>query len=126
MEHEEIAVSGAGSPSPREAVKLLAFAVATLAVVPSLVSYWTRAAVFGRDRALEGSSQMLALVPGVTGQYLRRAFLCRVLARCDRTATVEFGTLFSAADAQLDAYVYVGPRCHLGLAHLERDCLLAA
>jgi virginiamycin A acetyltransferase len=39
---------------------------------------------------------------------------------------VEFGTLFSSASARLDANVYVGPGCHLGLVHLRRDVLLAA
>lgn len=78
----------------------------------------------GRDRALEGSSQTLSLVPGVIGQYLRRAFYARVLARCHSSVTIEFGTLFSKADAELDEQVYIGPRCHIGLVHLERDVLI--
>jgi virginiamycin A acetyltransferase len=110
----------------RSAAKTLAFRVATCAVAPLLVSYSVRAAVVGRDRALEGSTQALSLVPGLIGQYLRRAFLARVLAFCHPTVTIEFGTIFSRADAHLDANVYVGPRCHLGLVHLERDVLLAA
>ena len=82
--------------------------------------------MLGPDRALEGSTQLLALVPGIIGQYLRRAFLSRVLAGCHHTATIEFGTLFSAAGARLDEHVYVGPRCHLGFVHLEREVLVAA
>jgi acetyltransferase-like isoleucine patch superfamily enzyme len=39
---------------------------------------------------------------------------------------VHFGTTFSQAGARLDTNVYVGPNCHLGLVHLERDVLLAA
>lgn len=39
---------------------------------------------------------------------------------------MHFGTIFSQAGARLDANVYVWPRCHLGLVHLERDVLLAA
>jgi acetyltransferase-like isoleucine patch superfamily enzyme len=80
----------------------------------------------GGDRALEGSTQALSLIPGVAGDYLRRAFLMQALAHCDKTATVQFGTIFSQRGARLDANVYVGPRCHLGLVHLERDVLLAA
>ena len=80
----------------------------------------------GPNQALEGSSQALALVPGLPGDYLRRAFLARVLARCSPSATVQFGTLFSQAGARIDDRVYVGPRCHLGLVHLEQDVLLAA
>jgi acetyltransferase-like isoleucine patch superfamily enzyme len=110
----------------RDAAKFAAHAVATVVVTPALISFFVRRAVFGGSRALEGSTQALSLVPGLVGDYLRRAFLARVLARCDRSATVQFGTIFSQAGARIDANVYVGPRCHLGLVHLERDVLLAA
>lgn len=112
--------------SARELAKSVAFGAATLVVSPMLVSYAIRSKLVGPDRALEGSSQLLALVPGITGQYLRRAFLGRVLAECHRTATIEFGTLFSQTDARIEANAYVGPRCVLGKVHLERDVLLAA
>jgi acetyltransferase-like isoleucine patch superfamily enzyme len=110
----------------RQILKALAFGVATAMVTPSLLSFYLRARVMGRDRALSGSTQALALVPGVLGQYLRRAFLARALVRCHHSATIEFGTIFSKAGAIIDEHVYVGPRCHLGLVHLERDVLLAA
>jgi acetyltransferase-like isoleucine patch superfamily enzyme len=110
----------------RCAVKTGVFWLATLAIAPALASFWLRARIFGRDRALEGSTQALALVPGLPGQYLRRAFLVRVLDSCDRTVTVEFGTIFSRAGARIDAHAYIGPACHLGLVHIERDVLIAA
>jgi virginiamycin A acetyltransferase len=110
----------------RQVLKSIAFSVATVIVSPSLASFYLRARVMGRDRALAGSTQALALVPGVFGQYLRRAFLARALVRCHPSATIEFGTIFSKAGAIIDEHVYVGPRCHLGLVHLERDVLLAA
>jgi virginiamycin A acetyltransferase len=110
----------------REAAKAIAHGLATLAVVPSLISFAIRRGILGTDRALEGSTQTLSLVPGLAGDYMRRAFLGWAIAHCDRTATIQFGTVFSQASARIDANVYVGPRCHLGLVHLERDVLLAA
>jgi acetyltransferase-like isoleucine patch superfamily enzyme len=110
----------------RDATKRAAHIAAFIAVVPALLSYSLRARMLGRDRALEGSTQALALLPGLVGQYLRRAFLSRVLAACHHTATIEFGTIFSRAGARIDANAYVGPRCHLGLVHIHRDALLAA
>lgn len=116
--------------SPRQSIratlKAFARAVATAVVIPALISYWVRAAIIGRDRAIAGSTQALALVPGLIGQYLRRAFLARVLAACHPTAAIEFGTVFSQADARIDENVYIGPRCHLGLVHVGRNALLAA
>ncbi|HEX5473161.1 MAG TPA: acyltransferase [Vicinamibacterales bacterium] len=110
----------------RELLKAGLRALALGAVSPVLLSFAIKARLIGRNRALAGSSQLLALVPGLPGQYLRRAFLCVALAHCDPTATIEFGTIFSQAGARIDAHVYVGPRCHLGLVHLERDVLIAA
>lgn len=110
----------------KELVKATARGLATIAVLPNLVSFYVRAAIMGPDRALEGSSQVLSLAPGVLGQYLRRAFLARVLAGCAPTATIEFGVVFSQAGARLDDHAYVGPGSHLGLVHLETNVMIAA
>jgi virginiamycin A acetyltransferase len=110
----------------RETVKTIAHAVCWIAVTPSVISWSLRSRIMGPDRALEGSTQAWALVPGLIGQYLRRAFLSRTLQSCARTATIEFGTLFSSASASIGERAYIGPRCHLGWSLIEDDVLLAA
>jgi acetyltransferase-like isoleucine patch superfamily enzyme len=110
----------------RDVAKAIAHLLATIAVLPILISFVVRRPILGANRALEGSTQTLSLVPGLLGDYLRRAFLTHAIAHCDRSATIQFGTIFSQAGARIEANVYVGPRCHLGLVHLERDVLLAA
>jgi virginiamycin A acetyltransferase len=110
----------------RELLKQAVLGLATICVLPAWCSFVVRSAVLGRHRALEGSTQALSLLPGIAGQYLRRAFLKLVLERCATSVTVEFGTIFSRADARLDENVYLGPRCHIGSVHIERDVLVAA
>ena len=110
----------------RELVKSLALAIATICVLPSLLFYRIRAAIVGADRALLASSQAYSLFPGLLGQYLRRAFYSRTLAGFHPSATVEFGTIFSRADASIGVNVYIGPMCHLGLVDIEPNVLLAA
>ena len=39
---------------------------------------------------------------------------------------IGFGALFSKAGARIGPNAYIGPRCHIGLAHIGRDALLAA
>jgi virginiamycin A acetyltransferase len=112
--------------SGRELAKACARALATAAVSPALLSYLLKSALLGADRALEGSSQTLSLIPGVLGQYLRVAFLRRVLAHCDPSATVEFGVLFSQAGTRIGRNAYLGPRCMIGLATIDADVLLGA
>src|SRR6185369_7585973 len=110
----------------REAVKAALRGVSFVFVLPALISFFVRTTFLGRDRALEGSTQWLALIPGLPGQYLRRAFLARALAGCAATAVVGFGTTFSKSGARLDARCYVGPGCFLGLVHIEADVLVAS
>jgi virginiamycin A acetyltransferase len=85
--------------SAREIIKAAARLTALAAAAPFVLSYAVRALVVGKDRALQSSTQLLSLVPGLTGQYIRRAFLSRTIARCHHTAVVEFGTTFSRAGA---------------------------
>ncbi len=110
----------------RESLKAVARLLATAALAPALLSYAVRRRMIGGNRALEGSTQALAWLPGLVGVYVRGAFLARVLASFHHTASVHFGTLLSQAGARIDAHVYVGPGCHLGLVHLERDVLVAS
>jgi acetyltransferase-like isoleucine patch superfamily enzyme len=107
-------------------VKRVMHWVARIIVLPSVVSYECRSRLIGRDRAIEGSTQAWALVPGVIGQYLRRAFLVHALGHCALSSLVEFGTVFSSASARLGERCYIGPRCHIGWADIEDDVLIAA
>jgi virginiamycin A acetyltransferase len=111
--------------SLKTSLKAAARAAAHAAVFPLWPSFALRAALLGRDRALESSMQWLSLIPGLTGQYVRRAFLSRAVAACHHSVVVECGTTLSRAGARFDENVYIGPGCRLGLVHVGRDVLMA-
>ena len=95
----------------KELLKATARAVATIMMVPAIASFKLRAALVGPNRALTGSSQLWSLVPGIAGQYLRRALLAHVLeGGCAASAVIEFGVLLSQVGSQIDDGVYVGKR----------------
>jgi virginiamycin A acetyltransferase len=110
----------------RDVAKRIVRAAALVAVAPLLLSFAIRAKVLGKNRALEGSTQLLAAVPGTVGQYVRVAFLSRVLAQCASSATICYGTLLSKADAVIGSRTYVGPNCHLGLVDIGEDVMIGA
>lgn len=110
----------------RETMKAAARGVAHVLVSPLVASFAIRARMLDPDRALMGTSQLLALVPGLPGQYLRRAFLQHAIAECHHTVVIEWGSTLSRAGARLEANVYIGPGCHLGLVHVEHDVLIGA
>jgi acetyltransferase-like isoleucine patch superfamily enzyme len=112
--------------SLRERVKTVARGVAHVLVVPFVASYAVRARLLGADRALMASTQLLAYIPGLPGQYIRRAFLQRTIAACAPSAVIEWGTTLSRAGTRLGKNAYIGPSCHLGLVNIEDDVLIAA
>ncbi len=109
----------------RTGVKFLLRLGANILAFPLLLNYWLKALFVGKDRALEGSTQALALWPGLIGQYVRRAFLAWTLDECDPSATICFGTIFSKCECRIGPKVYIGPYCSLGSAHIEQDVLIA-
>jgi virginiamycin A acetyltransferase len=109
----------------RESVKALARIAAVIVMLPFIISFRLKALFLGSNRALQGSSQSLAIIPGVLGQYLRRAFYTFTLAECHKTVVVEYGVLLSQTGARIGENAYIGPYCQIGLAHIERNVLLA-
>ncbi len=101
-------------------------ALAAIAVLPIRLSVALRALVVGHDRAFQASAEWLALIPGLPGQYLRRAFLQASTAGCGPDTVIGVGCLFSTAQVRIDDNAYVGPHCNLGWVHIERDALIAA
>lgn len=107
-------------------MKPLARALASIATLPLLLSFHVRAWMTGRDGAFQASCEWLSIVPGLVGQYLRRAFLQWTCAACGPETVIGFGTLFSTTKVRIEGNAYIGPQCNIGWAHLERDVLLAA
>ena len=109
----------------RTAAKWAARIAANGAAIPFLVLHALKVPVVGKDRALEGSTQLLALLPGLSGQYVRRAFLAWTIAECHASAVISFGTILSKVGTRIAENAYVGPYCSLGSVTIERNALIA-
>lgn len=111
---------------PRVLAKRLANLVAMLLVLPALAAYLIARLVLGPVQAFAGWSQASSLLPGLTGEYLRRAFYQLTLARCGQDVCITFGTVISHPTASLGDRAYVGAFCVLGDVTLEQDVLLGS
>lgn len=107
-------------------LKAAAETAATLVVLPAAGLYYLGRAIAGPQRAFPGWSQTFALVPGLVGVYLRRAFYRLIFRRVGADAWVGFGTVFSHPDGSLGRYAYVGVYCCLGEVTLEDDVLIGS
>lgn len=113
----------------RTIAKRVLHAAATGAVAPLIAMYKAEALAAPearRDPLFQGYSQALAMVPGFTGQYLRRAFYAAVLDACDLDSCVQWGTILSSTHARIGRGVYVGARCMLGRVELDAHATLGS
>ncbi len=107
------------------AQRLILFA-AGVVVSPLLVA-WRLAALRGRDPIVFAScSQLLSLVPGRTGSYLRRAFYRRTLLQCADDAHIEFGTVLAHRDVSIGRGVYIGTFCSFGRVTIGDNVMIGS
>lgn len=96
-----------------------------IALVPYLL-HRIESLALGRKRSFMGMSQLLSLVPGVYGSYLRAAFYRLALERCPQECVIEFMTTFVTPEATIGRNVYLGSHCNIGFADIGEDCLFGS
>jgi acetyltransferase-like isoleucine patch superfamily enzyme len=94
--------------------------------MPAFTAYVLGRFLLGPVRAFAGWSQVFCVLPGLTGEYLRRAFYQLTLAHCGQDVCITFGTVISHPTASLGDRAYVGAFCVLGDVTLEEDVLLGS
>lgn len=107
-------------------IKQTANWLSRIAVAPYVLTYWGVAAVVGGERTFPGYSQMLSLIPGFSGAYLRRAFYSAVLPACGADSHVSFGTTFSHPTVAIGARTYIGIGCQIGDVSIGEDVLIGS
>jgi acetyltransferase-like isoleucine patch superfamily enzyme len=112
--------------SLKEIFKSTVLCASMVLVAPIFLGYLLGRMILGSDRAFPGFSQGMALLPGLSGIYLRRAFYRLVLPRCERGCCLYFGTVISHPTAEIGRNVYVGLFCTIGAVTLEDDVLVSS
>ncbi len=84
-----------------------------------LTPLWLPVLVDRRERWFAGCSELLSLVPGKLGVFLRRSFYRMTLDRCGIDVHIGFGTTLAHTNVRIGRGVYIGNRCTLGMCDLE-------
>jgi acetyltransferase-like isoleucine patch superfamily enzyme len=100
----------------------IAFLIATALTSPLFIP----ARIVGGDGLFCAYAQLLALLPGKAGSYLRVAYYRRTLHHCSRKVFVGFGTFFSHRNAVVEEGVYIGAYCIVGMAKIGKNCTLGS
>jgi virginiamycin A acetyltransferase len=109
----------------RQWIKLVVDLCCVFAVAPSAAMCAIEAAVNERNDAFFVFwTQAFALLPGLPGVSLRRAFYRLTLDQCDESFFIGFGAIFSHRHCRIEQDAYVGPYAVLGSTWLRRGCLI--
>ena len=100
--------------------------VALLVVMPLWLLYFLMSHVADRDGLFASFSQLLSLLPGKTGSFIRVAFYRLTMSECDPDCIISFGCLFSQRDTSIASGVYIGPNCNIGSVSIGQNCLLGS
>lgn len=82
--------------------------------------------LLGRRKAFSSAMQWVSLIPGVTGEWLRRGVLQWVTGSHLKDCCISFGTLFSDPDLNIGDGVYIGPRCDIGRVRIGKNTIVAS
>lgn len=110
----------------RSALKYLMRFAARALILPLWLGYRLSSFCLGPDQALSGYSQLVSLLPGLIGIYLRKAFYDFTLPLCGHDVCVMFGTTLSHCASRFGNRVYIGPFSTIGLCTLGDDVLIGA
>lgn len=110
-------------------IKKLIRLFATLLVSPLIAAFCVLSLFLkgqSKDALFSTFSQILSLLPGKTGAFLRSGFYSLVMHSFHHDAHTSFAALFSQLDTELAAGVYVGPQCNIGKCSIGQDTLLGS
>jgi len=105
--------------------KALVSALAVALVSPLALAERLARKLLGRDVWFTTHGELLSLLPGKVGYYLRNGYYRLTLQRCQMGCQLSFGTYFTHSEAELGTSVYMGTRCLVGTATIEDEVLLA-
>ncbi|NTV50328.1 MAG: acyltransferase [Geobacteraceae bacterium] len=73
-----------------------------------------------------GQGQLLSLVPGKIGSYLRVAYYSMTLKSCPLEGYIGFGTFFAHPEVEIGRGVYIGAYCIIGMAKIGDHATIAS
>lgn len=110
----------------KKKIKELVNSLCMATVFPLFVFYCILGGIGNKERLFWSFSQLFSLIPGVSGNYLRKSFYRLTMSRCSKDCAILFGTIFSQTDTEIGRGVYIGPNCNIGRCRIEDHCTLGS
>ena len=111
----------------RGPVKAAARALSLLIASPAGLICWLEHVLSpDAEGAFNFFTHCFALLPGLPGVYLRRAYFQMTLDKCAAECHIGFGSLFTHRHAEVEERVYIGQYAMIGCAVLRAGSLIGS
>jgi len=106
-------------------MKLAVFGVASFMTAPLWVLERVSRRLAGRDVWFEGQSELLSLVPGKPGRFMRNAYYAALLDECPRDVCLQFGSQFASSKVRVGKNVYLGLHSKVGMVDIGDHTIIS-
>jgi virginiamycin A acetyltransferase len=111
----------------RSALKFAIDAICFVLIVPAAATAMLEARLLpSSERVFAMWAQALALVPGVPGVFVRRAYYRLTLHKASARFSVGFGSFFSHRGVVIEEDVYIGALSIVGSSILRKGCSIGS
>ncbi len=110
----------------RRGLKASVFTLSLIAVMPLIVLVWLEKRLTRTEAVFGLFGQLLAVVPGFPGRWLRGAYYYGTLDHCSWEIHIGFGSLFIHRGAQVGARASMGAYCVIGHATIGDGAMIGS
>jgi len=110
----------------RRLLKRFAFIFSLALTSPLILMAWIEKACSNSESIFVALSQLLSLIPGKIGSYLRSAYYFGTIEKCSWEVHIGFGTFFSHRSAILGSNVAIGAYCIIGTVEIANEVMMAS
>jgi len=109
----------------RRAIQSATMAAAFLLILPFALSELLLRKVLGRDAWFMAQAQLLSLIPGKLGSYVRNAYYHMTLEACPLDCYFSFGMVFTHSRASVGHGLYVGSFTMIGMTSIGDNVMIS-
>lgn len=110
----------------RGAVKRFVFVASLALTLPLVVAVWLEKQLSRGEQVFVLCAQLLAVLPGLPGAWLRGAFYFGTLDACSSETHVGFGSVFTHRGASLGRRASMGCYCVIGHADIGEGVMIGS
>ena len=112
----------------RNSIKLSFNIFSQLLVMPFAALSWLEKKLLANNSEIlfNFCSQIMAILPGLPGAFLRRAYYTLTLEKCSSHCHIGFGTIISHRCTTIEKHAYIGSYALIGSAYLGEHSLIGS